>query len=63
MFVEIGKIKNYIIESTKKLAEESTKKFIIDDVETSLLAGSNFINNAAVSRFVKNFVRHLLPTL
>ena len=29
-FDEIGKIRNYIIESTKKLAEESTKKFLIE---------------------------------
>ena len=47
----------------KKLAEESTKKSIIDNVEKLLKIRSNFINNAAVSKFVKNSVRRLLPTL
>ena len=63
IFVEIGRIQNYIVESTKKLTKESTKKSIIDDVEKLSKAGSNFINSAAVSKFVKHFVRHLLPTL
>ena len=63
IFFKIVKMKNYIIESTKKITKESTKKSIIDDVEKLLKVGSNFINNAAVSKFVKNFARHLLPTI
>ena len=34
--VEIGKIHNLIVKSTKKLTEESTKKSIIDDVKKLL---------------------------
>ena len=56
----IGRIINYIIKSTKKLAEESTQKSITDKAEK---AGFNFVNNASVSKFVKTFVRQLLLTL
>ena len=34
IFVEIGKIQNYIVESTKKITKKSTKKSIIDDVKS-----------------------------
>ena len=37
IFVEIGKIQNYIIRSTKKLTEESTKKSIIHELSNRLL--------------------------
>ena len=63
IFVEIGKIRNYIVESTKKLAKESTKKSIIDDVKKVLKAASKFINNGTVSKFTKNLARDLLPTI
>ena len=33
IFDEIGKIKNYIIESTKRITEQSTKKPMVDDAE------------------------------
>ena len=61
-FVEIG-IENYIVKSTKKLTEESTKKSIIDDVKNLLKAASKFSNNGTISKFTKNFARHLLPTI
>ena len=53
---EIRMTINHIIESTKKLADESTKTSITDNVEKLLRTGSNFINNTAVSKLVKNFV-------
>ena len=37
IFVEIGKIQNYIVKSTKKLTEESTKKSLIDKLSNKLL--------------------------
>ena len=37
IFVEIGKLHNYITESTKKLTEESTKKSLIDELSNKLL--------------------------
>ena len=46
IFKAINEIHRHIKKSTKKLAEESTKKSIINNL---LKAGSNFINNAAVS--------------
>ena len=58
-FVEIGRIQNYIIESTKKI----TKKCAIDDVKKLLKASSMFKKNDIISKFTRNFVKHLLPTL
>ena len=46
IFKAINEIHRHIKKSTKKLAEESTKKSIINNL---LKAGSNFINNAALS--------------
>ena len=56
-------MQNYIIKSTKKLTEESTKKSIIDDVKKLLKVASKFSNNGTISKFTKNFPRHLLPTI
>ena len=53
IFMAINEIHRHIKKSTKKLAEESTKKFIIDNVEKLLKTRSNFINNAAVSAVSK----------
>ena len=63
IFVEIGKMKNYIVESTKKVTKESTKKSIIDDVKKLLKAASKFSNNGTISKFTKKFSRHLLPAI
>ena len=63
IFVEIRKIQNYIVESTKKITKESTKMSIIDDVKKLLKAASKFSNNGTISKFTKNFARHLLPTI
>ena len=35
--IELGKIHNHIIESTRKLTEESTKKSLIDELSDKLL--------------------------
>ena len=32
LFVEISKIQNFIVKVNKKLTEESTKKFLIDEI-------------------------------
>ena len=37
IFVEIGKIQNYITKTTKKLTEESTKKSLIEELSSKLL--------------------------
>ena len=63
IFVEIGKIHNLIVKSTKKVAEESTKKSIKNDVKKLLKAAPKFSNNGTISKFTKNFARHLLPTI
>ena len=56
---KIQRIQNYIIESTKKI----TKKSAIDDVKKILKAAYKFKNNDIISKFTRNFVKHLLPTL
>ena len=35
--IELGKIHNHIIESTRKLTEESTQKSLIDELSDKLL--------------------------
>ena len=37
IFVEIGKIQNYIVRSIKQLTEESTKEALIDKLSNKLL--------------------------
>ena len=34
----------------------------MDDVKRLLKAESKFSNNGAISKFTKNFARHILPT-
>ena len=63
IFVEIGKIQNYIVKSSNKVTEESTKKSTIDDVKKVLKAASKFSNNGQISKSTKNFARHLLPKI
>ena len=57
IFAEIGKIQNYIIKSTKKI----TKKSTINDAKELLKGASKFKNNNIISKFTRNFVKHLLP--
>ena len=58
-FAEIGRIQNYIAISTRKIARKSA----INDVKRLLKALSEFKNNDIISKFARNFVKHLLPTL
>ena len=37
IFVEIGRIQNFVVEANKKLTEESTKKSLIDEISNKLL--------------------------
>ena len=37
IFVEIGKIQNFLVEANKKLTEELTKKSLIDEISSKLL--------------------------
>ena len=59
IFVEIGKIQNYIIKSTKKITKNST----IKDVKELLKAASKFKTKEIISKFTRNFVKHFLPTI
>ena len=57
IFVEIGKIQIYHVESTKEITKESTKKSIIDDVKKLLKAASKFSNNGTIYNFeIKNLL-------
>ena len=63
IFVEIGKIKNYITKSTKKLTEESTKKSLIDELSNKLLRLDFKSNNSIKTKCLKYVVKHIFPTL
>ena len=56
-FVEIGRIQNYIVKSTKKI----TKKSTINDVKELLKGASKFKKKDIISKFTRNFVKHHLP--
>ena len=53
IFVEIGKIQNYIVKSTKKLTEESTKEGLIDQLSNKLLKLEFKSNNSIKTRCLK----------
>ena len=63
IFAEIGKIKNYITKSTKKLTEESTKKSLIDELSNNLLRLDFKSNNSIKTNCLKYVVKHIFPTL
>ena len=50
-FVEVGRIQNYIIESTKKI----TKNSAVDDVKKLLKVAFKFKKNDIISKFTRNF--------
>ena len=62
IFVEIGKIQNHIVKSTKKLTEESTKKSLIDELSNKLLR-LEFKSNSIKKKSLKDVVKKILPTL
>ena len=63
IFVEIGKIQNYITKSTKKLTEESTKKSLTDEFPNKLLRLQFKSNNSMKPKGLKYVVKKILPTL
>ena len=42
IFVEIGKIQNYITKSTKKLTEKLTREALIDEISSRILRSEFF---------------------
>ena len=55
--IELGRIQNYILESTKKL----TKKSLIDDL-SKILLGLKFKSNKSIkTKCLKYIVKHILP--
>ena len=62
VFVEIGKIQNYIVESTRRMTEESTKKFLIDELSNNLLKLEFAKNNSIKTKCLKHVLEKILPT-
>ena len=48
---------------TREMTKKETKKSIIDDVKSLLKTASRFTNNGTISKFTKNFARHILSTV
>ena len=63
VFVEIGKIQNYIVNLTKKLTEEPTKKSLMDELSNKLLGLEFKSNNSIKSKSLKYIAKKILPTL
>ena len=63
IFVEIGKIQNNIIESTKKLTKNSTKKCLIDKTSKKLLELEFEENHSIKSTYLKFIVKKILASL
>ena len=63
IFVEIGKIQNYITKSIKQLTEESTKNSLINELSDKLLRLEFKSNNSIKTKCLKYVVKKILPTL
>ena len=63
VFAEISKIKNFIVEANEKLTEESTKKFLIDEISNKLLGLEFKSNNSIKTECLKYVVKNILPKL
>ena len=63
IFVEIGKIQNHITKPNKKLAQESTKKSLIDELSNKLLRLEFKSDNSIKTKCLKYVVKKILPTL
>ena len=59
IFRTINEIHRHIKESARKI----TKKSTINDAKELLKAASKFKNNNIISKFTRNFAKHLLPTI
>ena len=66
-FIEIGRIQNYIIKSTKKFTKESTenstKKSLIENISKRLLQLKFKLNHSIKSKCLKIIVKYMLPSL
>ena len=62
VFKAINKIRRHINNSTTEMTKKEFKKSITDGVKRLLKGGSKFSNNSTISKFAKNFARHILPT-
>ena len=63
LFVEISKIQNFIVKVNKKLTEESTKNFLIDEISNKLLGLEFKKDNSIKTKCLKYVVKKILPTL
>ena len=63
IFVETGKMENYITKSIKKLTEESTKNSLIDELSNKLLKLEFKSINSIKTKCLKYVVKKILPTL
>ena len=63
IFTEIGRIQNFIVEANKKLPEESTKKFFIDEISNKPLGLEFKSNNSIKTKCLKYVIKKILPKL
>ena len=63
IFVEIGKNQNYIVKSTRKMPEESTKKSVEDELSNTLLRLVFKSDNSIETKCLEYVVKKILPTL
>ena len=63
VFIEIGRIQNYIIKSNEKLAKQSTKKFLIDEISNKLSSLEFKKDNSIKTKCLKYVVNKILPKL
>ena len=63
ILIEIGKIQNYIVKSTKKLTEESTKKSLINKLSDKLVRLEFKSKNSIKTKCLKYVVKKILPIL
>ena len=63
VYIELSKIQYHITDSNKELAEESTKKYLIDEISRRLLRLEFKSNNSKKTSLLKGIVKHLSPTL
>ena len=63
VFVEVSKMQNHIIKSTKKLTQQLIKKTVIDDISNKLLKLEFKSNNSIKTKCLKYVVKKILPIL
>ena len=63
IFVEIGKIQNYITKSTKRLTEGSTQKSLKEELSNKLLRLKFKSNSSIKTKCLKYVVKKILATL